>query len=77
MWIVVLGFTVLFVLFLFVPRYSRIPVKLIQILVGMAPVKSPKKIFAQTPFDFSRCPKIDPNFYKTKIIGSAPLGASM
>ena len=57
--------------------YSRIPVKLIQILVGMAPVKSPKKIFAQTPFDFSRCPKIDPNFYKTKIIGSAPLGASM
>jgi hypothetical protein len=43
----------------------------------MAPVKSPKKIFAQTPFDFSRCPKIDPNFYKTKIIGSAPLGASM
>jgi hypothetical protein len=37
--------------------------------VGVAPVKSPKIIFAQTPLHFSGCPvdKIDPNFYKKKI----------
>ena len=47
-------------------------------MLGVAPVKSPKIIFAQTPFNFSGHPKyiyvdkIDPNFYTN---GSAPLGA--
>ena len=44
--------------------------------VGEVPVYSPKIIFAQTPFNFSGCPRyvdkiIYPNFYKNKLPGSA------
>jgi hypothetical protein len=50
--------------------------------IGVAPVKSPKIIFAQTPFNFSGCPRYicwwDRSQFlrKKKLPGSAPSGAS-